>query len=281
MSLSKFYKTNANFKPKAVLDTTASSSRAPVWGSIIKDETVVPETVSEVSEELSTPDTSLSDIVSENVQTTEQSTEVIVDDTHTTLPEETPAQATPPEPAIDIDTIRENAFTSGIAAGRQQAEEDFENIAQTLLSVCNELDRLRELILQNSADEMKELVLAISERIIRHSVQEQEDTIIATIKDAIHLAVKSDEFQIQINPEDLAVVTSKKSEIINSISGLDNIVLKSDPNIERGGCKLESTCCTVDASMASQIKVIHDSIMAADTLQDQKIMNTPLNPKSQ
>jgi len=89
-----------------------------------------------------------------------------------------------------------------------------------------------------------------------------------TIKDAINLAVNSDEFEIQINPDDLSVVEKFKQEIIDSISGLNNIVLRPDPTLERGGCKLESSCCTVDASMISQIKVIHDSIMAAENLSE-------------
>jgi len=276
MSLSRFYKTNTDFKPKAVLDTTAFTSREPVWATIVKNETTPPESVHEHAGEFLSPATEASESASDIPQPVEFSEESVLDNSNKNVADEPIAPPVEPEPKIDIEVIRENAFTSGIAAGRQQAEEDFENITQTLLSICNELDRLRETILQNSADEMKELVLAISERIIRHSVKEQEETIIDTIKDAIHLAVKSDEFQIQINPEDLEVVNSQKNEIISSISGLDNIVIKSDPNIERGGCKLESICCTVDASMASQIKVIHDSIMASDTLPDQKESKTHL-----
>lgn len=276
MSLSRFYKTNNNFKPKAVLDTAALSSKEPMWGSIIKDEPILPESIPEHDQEPVLPATDIPESSSEISQPDESSEKVILDNSHENVTDEPLAPLAQPGPAIDIEDIRENAFTSGIAAGRQQAEKDFENIAQTLLSICNELDRLRETILQNSAGEMKELVLAISERIVRHSVKEQEETIIATIKDAIHLAVKSDEFQIQINPEDLEVVNSQKKEIINSISGLDNIVLKSDPNIERGGCKLESSWCTVDATMASQIKVIHDSIMASDTLPEQRESDTAL-----
>lgn len=71
-----------------------------------------------------------------------------------------------------------------------------------------------------------------------------------------------------INPEDLHAVESKKPEIMDSMSSLENIVFKTDSTIERGGCKLESTCCTVDASMTSQIKVINDAIMASENVSD-------------
>jgi len=270
MSLSRFYKTNSNFQPKPILESTVPGSKEPVWGSIIKEEQAASEPAPEIvvePEEIPEPVSPPQFPEAEPPVATEAAP--VSDSIQQDTPDSIIEAPKPPEPSIDIETIRENAFTSGIAAGRQQAEEDLDNIAQTFLSMCNEIDRLRETILKNSADEMKELVLAISERIIRHSVEEQEATIIATIQDAIHLAVKSDEFQIQVNPADMDVIKSQKEEIVNSISGLENIVLKADPNIERGGCKLESTCCTVDASMTSQIKVIHDSIMASDTLPQQ------------
>ena len=274
MSLSRFYKTNSNFQPKAILESTVPVSNEPVWESIIKEDQAVAEPVSEIIKEPITPDpVSPAPPPEPELPVTDEGSPVS-DTIHEDSPDHSSEAPTPPEPSIDIETIRENAFTSGIAAGRQQAEEDLENIALTFVSMCNELDKLRETILKNSAVEMKELVLAISERIIRHSVKEQEKTIIATIQDAIHLAVKSDEFQIQINPADMEVVNAQKDKIISSVSGLEYIVLKADQNIERGGCKLESTCCTVDASMESQIKVIHDSIMASDALPQQNKTKT-------
>ena len=278
MSLSKFYKISSDFQPKAVLEKTASSNNKPVWESIVKEkplpsensEKPVPAEPPVIGSE---PDTKV-----ETSQEGEPDLPDTPEESRVTIDEPPPAK--PPEPLIDVEAIRDNAFTSGVIAGRQQAEEDFENSSQTLLCICNELDRLRETILQNSVGEMKELVLAISEKIIRHSVKEQEETIVATIKDSIHLAVKSDEFQIWINPEDLKTVESRKKEIINSMSGLDNIILRSDTSVERGGCKLESTCCTVDASMASQIKVIHDSVMVSDSLAEPEKTEEPRSSQS-
>ncbi len=270
MSLSKFYKNNSDFQATSVLHKSASSNSDPVWGSIVKEEAeVLQESVIDeaLAESLENDETSETEIVQEPTVETQAVEEK--------SPVEPLPPPVPPEVTVDIAIIEQNAFASGIEAGKKQAEEDFENSAQTLLCICTELDSLRETILRNSSSEMKELVLAISEKIIRHSVTEQEETILATIKDAINLAVSSDEFEIQINPEDLIAVQKMKQEIIDSISGLDNIVLKADPTLERGGCKLESTCCTVDASMTSQIKVVHDSIMASESLSELKITNEP------
>lgn len=263
MSLSKFYTDNTGFQATSVLDKSEVACDLPVWDSIVKDEPLVPE--EEVVETpLTTAARSETSIEPQNEEETEPSLPAQVEEVE--APEISPPSPIEQQVTVDVETIEQNAFLSGVEAGRKQAEEEYENSAQTLLGICRELDALRETILRNSAGEMKELVLAISEKIIRHSVTQQDETIVATINDAIHLAVKSDDFQIQLNPEDLAAVKARKQEIVDTVSGLENIILVADPTVERGGCKLESTCCTVDASMTGQIKVIHDSIMEKDAL---------------
>ncbi|MBU0943589.1 MAG: flagellar assembly protein FliH [Proteobacteria bacterium] len=262
MSLSKFYKASSDFKPVVVLKRETSESE-PVWESIVKLDSAKPG--AKITAPVSQPNQEgRKSIPSPEPIPETKEPKNLIDDPPAPQPPTSIPQDIPPEPVVNINDIREESFNAGVTAGRKQAEKDFENGAQTLLCICNELDRLRETILQNSIGEMRELVLAIAEKIIRHSVEEQSETITATIIEAIHLAVKSDEFQIQLNPKDLACVEEKKSEIINQISGLDNISLKPDATLERGGCKIESISCTIDASMASQLKVIRNSIMTSE-----------------
>jgi len=249
MSLSRFYKKNQDFQPDTILPKGSNLSNEPVWG-----ESIIAEEIE--AEPLNTP------VIPEEIVPVAEAT--ATDPVEAIDEEVIPSPSPPAEPEFDLEAVRNEAFASGIDAGRKEAEEDFENGINTLLSICNELDKLRETILKNSIPEMKGLVLDISEKVIRHSISEQEETIYATIREAIQLAVKSDEIQIQINPDDLKCIELKKQEIIDSISGLENIVLQSDPTIERGGCKLESSSCTVDATLSNQIKVIRDNVRADD-----------------
>ncbi len=274
MSLSRFYKSNDSFKATAVLDEDAKANNEPVWESIVKKEVIPPKPERRVAPRPPPPPPTppiIEEVIEDNIDIEDKIDKIITNPTEASAPSIPESEiASKPEPVaestIDIEMIREDAYAAGLQAGRQQAEEEFENSAQTFLSMCNELDSLRETILKNSAGEMRQLVMAISEKIIRHSVEHQDETIVATIKDALHLAVTSDAFEIQINPEDLEAVEASKETIINSVSGLENIILKPDSTVERGGCKLESDSCSVDATMTSQIQVIQNSVMADDTM---------------
>lgn len=172
-----------------------------------------------------------------------------------TLPMETPGV----DP-LQVERMVEEAYQRGLAEGFQRAESDFGSALQAFLELCRQLDRIRETILQNSVGEMQDLVLAIAEKIVRTSVLEQDGTLLATVEEAIHGAVRSDEFYIYVNPEDFESVQKKSAELIAGLNGLNNIVIKKDPAIERGGCKVESDNCTVDATMASQFEIIREQV---------------------
>ncbi len=165
------------------------------------------------------------------------------------------------EPApVDIESIAEEFYNKGIQDCMHNMEEDYGSTTKALMTACEEINQVRETILNNSMKEMQDLVFAIAEKIIRFSITEQDTTIQKTVEDAIRSAVKSDEFVIQVNPDDFQTINSKSAELINSLSGLENIVFKADPTVERGGCKVESSNCTVDASIDIQLEMIKDKI---------------------
>jgi flagellar assembly protein FliH len=149
---------------------------------------------------------------------------------------------------------------AGIEEGQDKAEQDFGDAVRALINTCQQLDTIRETIIRNSSEELLEFSLKIAEKIVRSSVCEQDDTIIATIEEALQRAIRSDEFAVYIHPEDHDIVTQKSSEIIAGLTGLNNIIIKKDVSVERGGAKIESDKCAIDATIASQFDVIREEI---------------------
>jgi flagellar assembly protein FliH len=178
-------------------------------------------------------------------------------------PPVTPADTPPPEPpaAEIIAQARAEAYQQGRAEAMAKAEEDFATASRALLSCCQQLDSIRETIISNSSGELRDFALAIAERILRISLQEQDQTIIATIEEALQRAVKSDAFTVYLHPDDYRIVTEKSEELIAGLSGLNGLVLKKDITVDRGGAKIESDNCTIDATIATQFAAIRDEVM--------------------
>lgn len=160
----------------------------------------------------------------------------------------------------ELDSLTDEAFRQGLDEGRLKAEEDYGSATKALLSVCQQLDSIRDTIIGNSGRELQDFALAIAQRILRISVKEQDHTIIATIDEALHRAVRSDEFTIFIHPEDFEIVKEKSEELITGITGLNNLIIKIDSTVESGGARIESENCTIDATLAGQFDVIQEEI---------------------
>jgi len=249
MSLSKYYQSSNSFQPEELVKRDAKTPSG--WQSLPHTEQLPFQTES-------VP----------NAAAPKDSSQPTEEEQPSSL-----ADAPPVQQDIDVNNYLELAVAEqkieeayqkgtqkGIQNGVDKAEEDFGDATRALLSTCQQLDTIRETIIRNSSEELLEFSLKIAEKIVRSSVCEQDETIIATIEEALQRAIKSDEFTIHIHPDDHDIVARKSPEIIAGLTGLNNIIVKRDSTVERGGAKIESDKCTIDATIASQFEVIREEI---------------------
>lgn len=296
MNLSKVYTSETDFEPEDLISGRVESEA--VFGSIItaklpadhifkptppRPQTQAqPEPKTEPEPEPQQEQKTLNEFVPPDQSVPEpppEQPEAIVPPTQQTKPEPprppisqpdipvNPEPAIPPTPPLpqgipveEVEQLVAESYDKGLQEGLEQAEEDFGTATKTVLNICQQLDSIRETILRNSVGEMQSLVLAIAEKIIRKSVEDQTDTVLRTVEDAIHKAVKSDELYVYVNPDDFDIVEKKSTELVTTLSGLNNLMIKRDPSIERGGCRVESDNCTVDATILSQLEIISDQL---------------------
>ncbi len=263
MSLSKYYKNSKLFQPEDLIKREGHPQSG--WQSLQSEETssfqsqLLPNASDPKKESQAT--SFLPDSGNPAKNTTEADQQPVSEGKRPASPHM--------EPQIDLTKYLEltlhnkkieEAYQKGLKSGKDKALQDLSDATNALLLTCQQLDTIRETIISNSSNELQDFALAIAERILRISVREQDSTIIATIEEALQRAVKSDEFTININPEDYQTVAENSAEIIAGLSGLNKIVIKKDKTIERGGAKIESDNCTIDATLAGQFEVIREEI---------------------
>ncbi len=271
MSLSKYYKSSNSFQPEEII------KKAPVvqpgWQALQEHDQRAftsqrqPGRVEE--EQNPNQSVNLQPVDADPTQEPGEKdilTESLTNDENTTKTTPAPSKddlqndLTDVMPLVEAEEKIETAYSLGIKEGIEKADNDFGAATRALLNACQQLETLRETLITNSGAELQKFALTIAERIIRSSLHEQKNTVIATIEEALQRAVKSDEFYIYINPDDYATVIERSDEFIAGVSGLNNVVIKKDSTIERGGAKIESENCTIDATVASQFEMIRDSI---------------------
>jgi flagellar assembly protein FliH len=268
MSLSKYFVNSTSFKPEELIKRDDKTSSG--WQALQTKEPLPfqPQQPSEASTpandfQVSTtkPNTPVSGSTSKPANTTEINQQRISENKQsTTIPKQQPVDL---EKYMELTIAKEKiaeAFHKGLQTAKDKVEQDLVDASKALFIACQQLDTVRETIINNSREELQEFALSIADKIVRISVREQDHTIIATIEEALHRAVKSDEFTVYINPDDYDTVAKRSTAMIAGLTGLNNIIIKKDTSVERGGAKIESENCTIDATIASQIDVIREEV---------------------
>ena len=240
MNLSKYFKHSESFQPEDILKATPAPP--------------VPEVETSIS-------VSSAEIALQH-DSIDKKTDI--DQVHTDHEESGSSNETvDPGKYIEISEVEkklEEAYEAGVKKGFEKSAADFESAGKSLLTICEQLETVRETIIANSNREIQEFAIGVAERIVRHSLRDDNTTIIATIDEALQRAVKSDEFYVYINPDDYDMVAERSGDLIAGLSGLSNIVIKKDATVEKGGAKIESDNCTIDATIASQFDIIRQEL---------------------
>jgi flagellar assembly protein FliH len=191
-------------------------------------------------------------------------------ETGTLSPPAHPAGESGQQPGIDLDAVREEAYSQGLAAGVQQVQYDLLNAIEALTDACQKIDTLHRAILEQSRGDLINVAISLSKRILGQELTTRRDLIAATLQAALEEAIASEEFFVTVHPDDMAIAERKAPDLIASIRGLEHLVFKTDKSISRGGCLLESHLCSVDATLESQLAA------AREHLEDQASLFNPL-----
>ena len=215
--------------------------------------------VSLISEEQSPP-MSTTTLPEGQEKVPSQETQPHSTETVTLPPEQSPPpeETSPPPPAPDLEVIRAEAYEQGRIDAEQAIQKEVEQTIEAFSLACKEIDNQHKALLEQSRGDMINLVMALCKKIIGRELTTGRNIIVDTLKNAVELAIKDNEYDIWINPEDLATVEELVPELIGSVQKLEHVTLKTDPNITPGGCRLDSSICTVDATIEAQLETVRD-----------------------
>ncbi len=237
MSLSKIFRSDDLFVPKKLLPDPPP-----------RDEIVIPTPIPESPAPLQEKP--------EQVKTTPRIPDEEERIDNTISPEPEPHSSPPP----DIEAIRNEAYRLGAEEGKNKAQLEFAGSIQALADSCTQLDTLQGTILEKSREEMINLIIAVAKNIIYDELKTSRNTIAHVLEESLQAAIQSEEIHITLNPEDLRLAAQNKPHLISTIRGLNSIVLKSDPLISIGGCKLESNVCEIDATVETRLDTIKEHL---------------------
>jgi flagellar assembly protein FliH len=171
-----------------------------------------------------------------------------------------PASPVNQAPPIDVEAIRKEGYEQGMADLRTQLQSEFQQTMAAFALSCQQIDGQRQKLLQGNREDIINLIITLSKKILGQELATPRNIIATTLQAALEQAIESEEFYVTVHPEDLRFAEEKAPDLIAAIRGLKHLVFKTDISLTRGGALLESTVCSVDATIETQLESLKEHL---------------------
>ncbi|MEZ4272565.1 MAG: FliH/SctL family protein [Myxococcota bacterium] len=145
--------------------------------------------------------------------------------------------------------LRREAQGGGYEAGRAQAASELSEI------IARGAMRMQQ-IEEQAVPQLKDLALRIARKVLGRELEFHPDATIDIVKQALaEKARQRREIFLRVNPDDLAIIRERKSELLEVLSRCKDIGIREDPDVSRYGVIIETDAGTIDAQLDTQLAV--------------------------
>lgn len=162
------------------------------------------------------------------------------------------------EVPIDIEALKLEAYNQGKADLAAEWQAEVQQAVSAFAEGCRKIDALRKRMRNQSRGDLINLIILLCEKILAQELATPRNVIAATLQSALEQAIESEEYYVTVHPADLALAEAKAPEVVAAVRGLERLVFKTDDGMTRGGCLLESSTGTVDATIETQLAAMKE-----------------------
>lgn len=168
------------------------------------------------------------------------------------------------EARAETDRIKAEALNDGINIGKEEGfqagREEVQRLVERVHKVLNAaIDKRRDIIME-AENQMVELVLLISKKVVKVISEEQKNVVLSNVVQALRKMKSRGEVEIKVNLADISLTTEHIKDFMEMIESVSAITVLEDSTIEKGGCIIETNLGRIDARISSQLREIEDRI---------------------
>jgi flagellar biosynthesis/type III secretory pathway protein FliH len=191
--------------------------------------------------------------------------------------EGTSVQSTPPREELvaaaraEADAITEQARVrgreEGFAAGMAEAQVQLEPVRDALIEARAGIERMADEIVPLVEQRAVELALVLAEKILATSLALDPSLVGSIATGALRRIVSRDRIELDVNPEDVELVTAALASDANELSSSRRIDVIAERRVPRGGCVVRTVDGEIDARIEKQLEraagILRESIATA------------------
>ena len=160
---------------------------------------------------------------------------------------------------------RKEAEEQGLAAGKEagyaEGKAEVDRLIHRVQTVLERANSRRAEILLETEQEIIDLVLLITRKVVKVISESQRNIIISNVAQALRKVKGRGNMIIRVNMADLKLTTEHTKEFIQRMEGVKSIQVAEDSTVDPGGCIIETDFGEIDARISSQLAELETKIL--------------------
>jgi flagellar assembly protein FliH len=160
---------------------------------------------------------------------------------------------------------RQEAEKQGMIEGREkgflEGKAEADRLVERTQIILERAQDKRGEILAETEQQIIDLVLLISRKVIKVISENQRNVIISNVIQALRKVKGRGNIIIKVNMADLKLTTEHTKDFVKLIEGAKSIQILEDSSVDRGGCIIETDFGEIDARIASQLAELETKIL--------------------
>ena len=152
-----------------------------------------------------------------------------------------------------LETIREQSYEEGFAAGIAQAQSQLDGPAAALAGAAEQLQAMRGDAAASVEPAAVELALRIAEQALGAWLVADRGVVVEVVRGALRRLVERDRVLILVNPDDLEIVRDHAARLVGELGGIEHCEVQAERRVRPGGAIVRTAEGEVDATLETKL----------------------------
>ncbi len=151
-------------------------------------------------------------------------------------------------------------YEEGFAKGFEDTNKDFAKLLDKLKKILAETMNRRNEIIDSSEGQLIDVSILIAKRVVKMLTERDKGIVVRNIQEALRRVKGRTKITIRVNIDDLEISARHKDEFYQMLDKIEGVSVLEDPNVDVGGCLIETDFGDIDARINTQLNEIETAI---------------------
>ncbi len=161
----------------------------------------------------------------------------------------------------NVSDAKRDGFEAGHEDGYNTGKQEVQRLIDRLHIVLEKTMDKRKVILDETEQQIVELVLLISRKVVKVISESQRNVVMSNVIQALRKVKGRGDVVIRVNLSDVKLTTEHTKDFMEAVESVKHITVAEDSTVEKGGCIVETDFGSIDARISTQLNELEQKIL--------------------